>query len=124
MANFKFKLGKEKVDFSIEDKNLMGTITRENKASTQSEEEIIRNSINNPIGSEKLESIINEDDKICIVISDVTRAYQKPNLFLPILVDEILKAGGKEENIFFISSLGSHRKHIGEEHKKLLGEDL
>ena len=124
MQHFKFKLGKEKVDFSIEDKNFMGTITRESQSSKMTEEEIIRNSINNPIGSGKLDSIINEKDRICIVISDVTRAYQKPHVFIPILVDEILKAGGREENIFFISSLGSHRKHSAEEHKKLLGDDL
>ena len=124
MQNFKFKLGKGKVDFSIEDQNYLGTITRESETSGLTEEEIIRKSINNPIGSEKLESIINEEDKICIVISDVTRAYQKPHVFLPILVEEILKAGGKEENIFFLAALGSHRKHSAEEHKKLMGENL
>jgi nickel-dependent lactate racemase len=124
MQKFKFKLGKEKVDFSIEEKNFLGAITRDSETSSLSEEEIIRKSINNPIESEKLDSIIKEKDKICIVISDVTRMYQRPHIFLPILVDEILKAGGKEENIFFISALGSHRKHSAEEHKKLLGEDL
>ncbi len=124
MQKFKFKLGKEKVNFELDEKNFLGTISRESESSALAEEDIIRKSINNPIGSEKLDSIINEKDKICIVVSDVTRAYQKPHVFLPILVDEILKAGGKEENIFFISSLGSHRKQSAEEHKKLLGEDL
>jgi nickel-dependent lactate racemase len=124
MQNFKFKLGKGKVDFSLEEKNYLATITRNDETSGLTEEEIIRKSIKNPIGSKKLESIINENDKICIVISDVTRAYQRPHVFLPILVEEILNSGGKEENIFFISALGSHRKHTAEEHKKLMGEDL
>jgi nickel-dependent lactate racemase len=124
MHNFNLKLGKEKINLQLEDNNYLGNIALNKELSSLKEEEIVRNSILNPIKSNKLDEIISPEDKICIIISDVTRMYQRPHVFLPILIEEILKAGGKEENIFFISSLGSHRKHTKEEHITLLGEEL
>lgn len=124
MSDFKLKLGEGKVSFSIEDKNLLRVIELEKEPPSMTEEEIVRNSINNPIGSEKLDQLVSADDKICIVVSDITRGYQRPHVFLPVLIEELLKAGATEENIFFISALGSHRKHTKEEHERILGEDL
>ena len=122
MYNFELKFGKKKVKFQIEDKNYLNTLSLTKKVSQLTEEEIVRKSISNPIGSDTLDIIINEEDKICIVISDITRMYQRPQIYLPILIDEILKAGGKEENIFFLCSLGMHRKQTDEEHKSLLNK--
>ncbi len=124
MKQYKLKFGQGKIDVSIEDKNFMDEIKLSNEDTQMTEESIIRESLNNPIGSDPLSKLVTADDKICIVISDVTRMYQRPHVFLPIIVEELLGAGAKEENIFFISALGSHRKHTEEEHRKLLGDTL
>nr|WP_279379144.1 lactate racemase domain-containing protein [Clostridium botulinum] len=38
-----------------------------------------------------MNEVVTPEDKLCIVISDVTRLWQKPRVFLPILIEEIKK---------------------------------
>jgi len=40
--------------------------------------------------------------------------YQKPNVFLPFIVEEIKKGGVEDSDIFFLCALGSHRKQTEE----------
>lgn len=88
------------------------------------EEAVIKKALENPISSSRLNALITPEDKVCIIVSDVTRLWQKQYMFLPILVEEIKKSGIKDENITFICALGSHRTSTKEEHKGILGEDL
>ncbi|MFO7887665.1 MAG: nickel-dependent lactate racemase [Eubacteriales bacterium] len=123
MHKFELKLGKEKVNYNLKEENFLGLLET-NKEYDLTENEIIKNSLENPIESDKLRNIVNKGEKVCIIVSDVTRMYQKPNIFLPHIVGE-LKAGGVEDsNIFFLCALGSHRKQTPEEHRKILGDNL
>ncbi|MCS4464303.1 nickel-dependent lactate racemase [Clostridium botulinum] len=47
----------------------------------EKEEEVIKRALLNPIGSRKINEIVTPEDKLCIVISDVTRLWQKPRVF-------------------------------------------
>lgn len=120
-CNLKYGDGYKKILFKpshnvdILDKNFL---------SEKKEEEVIKRALLNPIGSRKINEIVTPEDKLCIVISDVTRLWQKPRVFLPILIEEIKKSGIKDENIIFLCALGSHRKQSKEEHIKILGENL
>lgn len=86
------------------------------------EEQVIVKALNNPIGSEKLSELAKGKENIVIVISDITRSFQKPWVFLPILIEEIKKAGISDEKISFLVALGTHRRSTKEEFNKLLGE--
>lgn len=99
-------------------------ILDKNFLSQKKEEEVIKRALLNPIASRKINEIVTPEDKLCIVISDVTRLWQKPRAFLPILIEEIKRSGIKDENIIFLCALGSHRKQSKEEHIKILGENL
>ncbi|MDW7669474.1 MAG: nickel-dependent lactate racemase [Bacillota bacterium] len=123
MHKFKLKLGKEKIEYRIKEENFLGLLESD-KAYSKTEENIIKDSLENPIKSDKLRNIVNKGERVCIVVSDVTRMYQKPDIFLPYIVEE-LKAGGIEDSdIFFLCALGSHRKQTLKEHKKILGDKL
>jgi lactate racemase len=85
--------------------------------------EKIRESLRSPIGSKSLRNLFNPSDRIAIVHSDITR--HTPNkIILPVIIKELLEAGAKEENIFFINATGSHRIQTQEELKGMLGADL
>jgi len=123
MHKFELKLGKEKVNYKLKEENFLGLLET-NKDYKLTEDEIIKDSLENPIESDKLRNIVNKGEKVCIIVSDVTRMYQKPNVFLPHIVKE-LKAGGVEDSdIIFLCALGSHRKQTPEEHRKILGDKL
>lgn len=124
MKNFELDYGSTKVKVSIEDKNLFGVIESKPFTVLESEDEIILNALQNPIGSPRLKELVNPGETVCLVIPDVTRAWQKTDKFLYKIVKELNNGGVKDKDITIISALGSHRKQGRDEHVKLIGEEL
>lgn len=85
---------------------------------------IIQNALNNPIGSKPLKDIVKSGDKICLVISDITRHYQRMDIFLPFIIEELNCGGVKDNDIVILCATGAHEKQTEEEHRLLLGEIL
>lgn len=124
MQSTYMKYGDEKFTISVEDKNLVQIIESNPFNLGKTEDEIILDSLANPIGSSPLKDIVNSGEKICIVISDVTRAWQKPYKFLHFIVSELNDAGIPDKDIIFLCAAGTHRKQTIEEHQTLLGSEL
>jgi nickel-dependent lactate racemase len=118
------KYGKTKIDVSIPQENLLGIIASNKEIRNKTEEEVVLEALDKPIESNKLREIVNKGDKVCIVISDITRAWQKMNFYLPYIVEELEKADIREEDIIFLCATGTHRKQTKKEHGILLGEKL
>ncbi|RFM21973.1 nickel-dependent lactate racemase [Clostridium botulinum] len=124
MQQLELKYGKDSIRFSLPKEDILGVIDRNKWNLDETEEEIIKESIENPICSAPLKELVHEGEKICIVIPDITRAWQRSSVYLPYIVEEIKKGGVKDEGIIFLSSTGTHREQTGEEHKILIGENL
>jgi len=124
MEEFELNYGKGTVKFSINEKNVIGIIDNNPGTSFNTEEEVIKEALEDPISSPKLKEIVTVGEKICIVIPDVTRLWQKTDVYLPFIVDELLQAGIATEDILFISATGSHRAQTQDEYRQLLGDKL
>jgi nickel-dependent lactate racemase len=124
MKTIKMKLGNGYVDVSIPEENLLGVILKEVPASTMTEDEVILDALVHPIDTPRLREIVKSGKTVCIVISDVTRAWQRMSVYLPHIVKELNDAGIRDKDIRFLSALGYHRKHTAEEHAKILGPAL
>lgn len=124
MGAYKMKYGKEKVEVNLPKENLLGIIESKKVDDKKSEEEVILEALENPIEGDRLCEIVSKGEKICIVISDITRAWQKTNLYLNYIVDELARGGISDEDIVFLCATGSHRKQTEDEHRVLLGEKL
>lgn len=88
-------------------------------------EEKIKNSLEDPIGSFPLSEIVKtkKPQKVCIVISDHTRAV--PNkIILPVIIDELKKCGLTEKNIFILIGNGTHRNTTEQEKIELAGKKI
>lgn len=120
----KMKYGREEVSIDPQSDNFLGLIQSSCRADKDSEEQVILKALENPIGSRRLRDIVKPGEKICIVISDTTRAWQKMDFYLPYIVNELSRAGVEDKNITFLCATGSHRPQTGEEHRTLLGEKL
>lgn len=121
---YKMKYGKDKVEVNIPDENLLGIIESNAMDDNRTEEEVILDALENPIDSAKLSEIVKPGERVCLVISDITRAWQKMGTYLYYIVEELNKGGVKDDDIIFISATGSHRKQSEKEHRILLGEKL
>lgn len=86
--------------------------------------EAVRKALANPIASPPLADIVRPGEKICLIAPDITRLWQSPATSLPIILDELNKAGINDEDITLLCACGTHRQMTPEEHEKLLGSEI
>ena len=71
--------------------------------------EHIRYALDHPIDSAPLRELVKPGETVCIIISDVTRRWQSPETYIPILVEELEQAGIRDEDMLILSATGTHR---------------
>ena len=84
---------------------------------------IVREAINNPIGTSRLCELAAPGKRIAIIVSDITRPCPTSTL-LPFVLEELSCAGVSNEDIMIVFGVGSHRKHTEEEKKALVGPEI
>ena len=84
--------------------------------------EHIRYALAHPVDSAPLDQLVHAGETVCIVISDVTRRWQSPETYLPILIEELEKAGIRDEDMLILSATGTHRRQTREEHVGMVTE--
>lgn len=107
---------------SLPDNYTYINLENNNDVAITSEEDVILDSLRNPIASKQLKYIVKKGETVCIIISDITRVYQNMKKYLPYIIEELNFAGVNDDDIIFLSATGTHRMQNEEEHKKLLGE--
>ena len=86
--------------------------------------EHIEYALDHPIGAGPLEETVQAGDKVCIIISDITRRWQQSSAYLPVLVERLNRIGVPDQDILILCATGTHRKQTEEEHIALVGEEL
>jgi nickel-dependent lactate racemase len=124
LSAYKLKFGKSEMTADIPDERLLGVLNSREIPAAATEKEAVLAALERPIGSPRLCEKVKPGETVCIVISDLTRAWQHSAVYLPLLVEEIKKSGARDEDIFFLVGTGTHRSHTPEEHKILVGEEL
>ncbi len=79
--------------------------------------------LRSPIGSKPLSEGVKIEDKVVIIVSDITRPVPTAQILTPIL-DELQSSGIPIENITIIFGLGIHRPMTTAEKAQVLGEDV
>ncbi|MDF2879880.1 MAG: hypothetical protein K0R54_437 [Clostridiaceae bacterium] len=124
MINYKMKYGTQELTIPLNEEKIISIIDSKGATHNKSEEQVILDALKKPIASAPLKELVKPGQTVCIIVSDITRAWQKMSVYLPYLIDELNSAGIPDGNITFLSSTGSHRKQTEEEHKIILGEKL
>ena len=112
------------LDLHVEEKNLKAIITakmHEFKPG-KSEEEIVREALENPIGTPRLCELAKGRKRVVLVTSDHTRAVPS-KLTLPILLEEI-RRGNPEADITILIATGLHRATTEEEQRRMFGDAI
>lgn len=121
MNTVEMKYGKEKIRINLEGSKSVKILNEKSMDEIKDlKEAFIKGITTEVINSKPLNEIIDEDDKVTIVISDLTRFWQRQDLICEQLVNYLtqeLKV--KYENIVVVVALGSHRKQSEEELCKL-----
>lgn len=117
------KYGKTSFPLAIDGTHI-SLVTSQTVESSLTELEILTQAIQHPIDALRLKDFLLPHEHVVIILPDVTRLWQKPSVYLPVLIDEIKSAGISDDQIHFISALGTHRKQTKKEHRALLGSAL
>lgn len=118
------KYGEQKVTIPVEDAKSVHYIY-ENKMNEISDiEKEFTHCINDGVVAGKpLKDIIAAEDKVTVIISDMTRFWMRQDILCGLLVRYLHeKIGVSLDNISVLVALGTHRKSSPDELKKLAGE--
>jgi nickel-dependent lactate racemase len=124
MTTVAMKYGATQIDVTVADEHLIGVIEKPVPTSELTEEQVIRRALAEPIGTPRIGEIVRPGQTVAVLVSDVTRLWHRPAVFLPILVEALNEAGVPDRDIRFFGAVGTHRKQTREEHEKILGPVL
>lgn len=115
---------KKHLDIDIDDKYINGVLTSntESYKPTKSEEDLVRDALDNPINSESLTTLVKGKNKIVIISSDHTRPVPS-HITMPIYLETIRK-GNPNADITILIATGMHRPTTREELISKYGEKI
>lgn len=123
-ANIKLPYDKKQIIAQINKENLAGILTSkaENYKSELSQNEIVEKSLDNPIGSSKLEELVCGKKNIVLISSDHTRPVPS-KIITPILLRRI-RSVEPNAKITILVATGFHRPSTHEELVDKYGEEI
>lgn len=109
--------GKHGLEIEVPDDSVI--LEPKNLPGLANDEEAVREALRNPIGCAPLRELVRKEDKVAIVISDITRPTPNHKL-VPWLIQELSHV--PLENFVVINGTGTHRDQTREEFIQMLGE--
>lgn len=119
-----FPYGKSKLSHNFEDGELEGVLTSsiEEYKPEFTEEELVKNALENPIGSQRLGELAKDKEKIVIIASDHTRPVPS-KIIIPAMLNEI-RNKNPDADITILIATGCHRETTKEELIEKFGKDI
>ena len=115
--------GRAGLEITLPDELPVTVIEPEFVAGLPDEEAAILAALRSPMGTRPLLKLVQPRDQLAIVFSDLTRPMPN-NRVLPPLLEELDRAGVRDESIVLINALGTHRPQTEAELRRMLEEKL
>lgn len=120
---FKLNYGHDGLDVEVKDSNVYDIVESRQTDVVKLPVDALKESFRNPIGTKPLSEKILTAKKICIVISDSTRAVPTKTI-LEALLSELESYSIKKEQITILIATGLHRPNLGRELESLVGREI
>lgn len=104
----------------LPDRNVLDVLVSNEMTHERHGEDAVRYALQHPIGAPRLRTLPKPGQKIAILASDISRPVPSYEI-LPAILDELIAAGCRREDIRVVFALGSHRPHSEEERRRLVG---
>lgn len=124
MNRIKLPYGKEYVTLEVSEDRLQAVLVSElhHYKPEMTQIELVRNAIENPVGSERLCDMAKNKNKIVIIASDHTRPVPS-KIIMPLMLEEIRK-GNPKADITILIATGCHRETSKNELVEKFGADI
>lgn len=112
------------LDLHVDEENLKAVLTAKMHGfhAEKSQEQLVLDALEHPVGSPRLRELAKDKQKIVIVTSDHTRAVPS-KITLPLLLKEI-RSGNPQADITILIATGLHRPTTEEEQRRMFGDDI
>jgi len=124
MAKYYLKYDRVKLEVDLPSEDIISIIEpNEYSPKYSNDKDIVSDALSNPIGTPLLSEIVKRDDKVCLMVNDITR-LTKSEIFVPIIIEELNKSGIPDENITILFANGLHKKMDEEEIQFIIGKRI
>lgn len=120
MVKLALPYGRSRVVIDIPRKNILSILEPSFPEPIHDVDRAIIESLENPMDVNGLHKLVDKEDKISIVIDDVTRPLPS-KILLPPLISLLKRSGIKRDKITIIIATGTHRAITKEEARELMG---
>jgi len=107
----------------IDDENLLFYATHRKIDEIPDQTRVVQEALENPIGTRRLEDLLDPGDSVVIMVDDLTRPTPTARI-LPFILGRLEKAGIPDEAVLIFMGLGTHRPMTEEELRVKLGDDV
>jgi len=108
MQFFNLPCGKDEISLRIPDDVETKVIKPKEIPVIKDVKSAIKRSIFNPIGTKRITQTVKPKDKVAIIVTDSTRKLPE-DIIVPILLDELERAGVNMNQVTVINALGKHK---------------
>ena len=124
MATIKVPYSKQGMSINIPDENLQSILVSKSHEfkQTKSERTLVEESMDNPIGSDRLEDLAKGKENVVIITSDHTRPVPS-RIIMPVILERLRK-GNPNIKIKILVATGFHRESTKEELIFKLGKEI
>lgn len=110
-------------EVEVDDENLLFCASHRKPGDVPDQELVIQEGLENPLGTDRLEELIQPGQSVVIVVDDITRPTLAAKI-LPLVLEKIEKGGIPDEDIALFIALGTHRPMTEEELRTKLGDGV
>ena len=112
------------LNLHVDEENLKAVLTAKMHGfhAEKSQEQLVLDALEHPVGSPRLRELAKDKQKIVIVTSDHTRAVPS-KITLPLLLKEI-RSGNPQADITILIATGLHRPTTEEEQRLMFGDEI
>lgn len=123
MATINIPFGKGNQQLDVPDERLRAVLLpKHDEIAGESESDIVRAALENPIGSSKLRELAKGKQKIVLITSDHTRPVPS-HVTMPLYLEEVRK-GNPDADITILIATGMHRATTEAELRSKLGDEI
>lgn len=115
--------GEQLLELNIPKKNLVFELKPKQILPLHEVEKEIKQALNRPIGSARLNELVKPSMKVLILADDRTRLTPQ-HLIIPLVLEELNKAGVPDSRISILMAYGTHRRMNDEEVEEKLGREV
>jgi len=121
---FTLPYGKREVSFEIPEESLLYLLEGNNLPAPENLQAAYLAALDNPIDTPPLKEIVLPADRVAIVVSDITRVWQRNAETLPVLIGYLNRLGVEDDRITVIIGVGGHRQNTPEECMEICSEEV